>query len=53
MAIGGVLGDVIGIRNVFLAAGIVVVLAAGVSALMFRRVSGRPEPELVAAGEAA
>ena len=44
MAIGGILGDLIGIRLVFLAAGIVVVLAAGVSFLMFRGVSGRPAP---------
>ena len=44
MAIGGVLGDLVGIRVVFLAAGAVVVPAAGVSFVMFHGVSGRPEP---------
>ncbi len=44
MAVGGILGDLIGIRLVFLAAGILVALAAGVSFLMFRGVSGRPAP---------
>ena len=54
MAIGGVLGAIIDIRAVFLAAGIVVVLAAGLSALMFRGISGRPAPsELTAEPEAA
>jgi MFS transporter, DHA3 family, macrolide efflux protein len=42
MAIGGVLGDLIGIREVFLAAGVIVVAAAGLSWVMFRGVSGRP-----------
>jgi MFS family permease len=41
MAIGGVLGDLIGIREVFLAAGIIVALAASLSWLMFRGESGR------------
>ena len=36
MAIGGVLGDLIGVRSVFLAAGGFVLLAAAVSWLMFR-----------------
>jgi predicted MFS family arabinose efflux permease len=53
MAIGGVFGDLIGIRQVFLAAGVVVVIAAAVSFVMFRGVSGRPAPDLVAATEAA
>lgn len=44
MAIGGVLGDLIGIRAVYLAAAVVVVAAAGVSWVVFRGVSGRPEP---------
>lgn len=42
MAVGGVLGDLIGIREVFLAAGGFVLVAAGVSWVMFRGVSGRP-----------
>jgi MFS transporter, DHA3 family, macrolide efflux protein len=41
MAIGGVLGDVIGIRMVFLGAAGVVVVAAGVAFLMFRGEAGR------------
>ena len=54
MAIGGVLGAIIDIRAVFLVAGVVVVLAAGLSALMFRGISGRPAPsELTAEIEAA
>ena len=53
MAIAGVLGDLIDIRAVFLVAGLVVVLAAGVSAVMFRGESGRPSEELMAAGEGA
>jgi MFS transporter, DHA3 family, macrolide efflux protein len=56
MAIGGVLGDLIGIRSVFLAAGGFVLVAAAVSWVMFRGVSGRPEPATqagpIAAGEA-
>ncbi len=44
MAIGGVLGDLIGIRSVFLAAGGFVLVAAAVSWVMFRGVSGRPAP---------
>ena len=42
MAIGGVLGTVIGIRAVYLVAGGVVLGAAGLSVLMFRGESGRP-----------
>jgi MFS transporter, DHA3 family, macrolide efflux protein len=42
MAIGGVLGDLIGIRSVYLAAAVVVLAAAGVAFLVFRGVSGRP-----------
>ncbi len=42
MAIGGVLGDVIGIRSVFLAAAAIVLGAAVISLLLFRGVSGRP-----------
>jgi len=53
MAIGGVLGSLIDIRGVFLVAGIVVVVAAGLSALMFRGISGRPAPDLAAKPEAA
>jgi MFS family permease len=44
MAIGGVLGDLIGIRSVYLAAAAIVLLAAGISVLLFRGVSGRPAP---------
>jgi hypothetical protein len=36
MAIGGVLGDLIGIREVYLAASVVVLVAAGVAWLVFR-----------------
>jgi MFS family permease len=36
MAIGGILGDVIGIRGVFLAAGFVVTTASGLAFLLFR-----------------
>ena len=43
MAIGGVLGDLIGIRSVFLVASLFVLVAAAVSWVMFRGVSGRPE----------
>jgi predicted MFS family arabinose efflux permease len=42
MAIGGVLGDVIGIREVYLAASVVVLVAAGVAWLVFRGVPSRP-----------
>jgi MFS transporter, DHA3 family, macrolide efflux protein len=42
MAIGGVLGDLIGIRSVYLAAAVIVLVAAGISFLLFRGVSGRP-----------
>jgi MFS transporter, DHA3 family, macrolide efflux protein len=44
MAIGGVLGDVIGIRSVYLAAAGIVLLAAVISLLLFRGVSGQPAP---------
>ena len=54
MAIGGVLGDIIGIREVFLAAGSFVLVAAAVSWVMFRGVSGRPsESRLVGASDTA
>lgn len=42
MAIGGVLGDLIGIRSVYLAAAVIVLAAAGIAFLIFRSVSGRP-----------
>jgi MFS family permease len=43
MAIGGVLGDLIGIREVYLAASVVVLVAAGVAWLVFRGApSARP-----------
>jgi MFS family permease len=42
MAIGGVLGTVIGIRAVYLVAGGIVLAAAALSVLMFRGESGRP-----------
>ena len=41
MAIGGVLGDLIGIRMVYLGAAAIVVMASGVAFLMFR---GAPRP---------
>jgi MFS transporter, DHA3 family, macrolide efflux protein len=41
MAVGGVFGDLIGIRGVYFAAGIIVLVAAGISALLFRGTSGR------------
>jgi MFS family permease len=41
MAIGGVLGDVLGIRAVYLAAAVLTIAAAGLSWLMFR---GAPRP---------
>ena len=42
MAIGGVFGDLIGIRSVYLAAAVIVLVAAGISFVLFRGVSGRP-----------
>jgi MFS family permease len=42
MAIGGVLAALVGIRGVYLAAGAVVLVAAGISWILFRGVSGRP-----------
>jgi predicted MFS family arabinose efflux permease len=52
MAIGGVLAEVIGVREVFLAASGFVLLAAGVSWVMFRGLSGRPaETPMVRATE--
>lgn len=44
MAVGGVLGDLIGIRAVFAIAGLFALVAAAVSWVMFRGVSGRPAP---------
>jgi MFS family permease len=52
MAIGGVLGDLIGIRAVYLAAAVLVVVAAGVSVVIFRGVPVKPPPA-VAEPEAA
>lgn len=49
MAIGGVLGDLIGIRGVYLAAAGIVLLAAVISWVLFRGVSGRPVPASAAA----
>ncbi len=49
MAIGGVLGDVIGIRSVYLAAAGIVLVAAVISLLLFRGVSGRPASVTAAA----
>jgi MFS transporter, DHA3 family, macrolide efflux protein len=48
MAIAGIFGDLIGIRGVFLAAGVVVLGAAAISWVMFRGVSGRPAPSAAA-----
>jgi MFS family permease len=42
MAIGGVLGDLIGIRPVYLVAAGIVLAAAGLSVYLFRGESGRP-----------
>jgi len=42
MAIGGVLGDLIGVRSVYLAAAAIVLVAAGISFLLFRGVTRRP-----------
>ena len=48
MAIGGILADVLGVRAVYVAAGVMAVAAAGLSWLMFR--GARPQPaERVAA----
>ena len=44
MALGGVLGELIGIRAVYLAAAAIVLVAAGISFLLFRGVTGRPAP---------
>jgi predicted MFS family arabinose efflux permease len=53
MALGGVLGELIGIRAVYLAAAVVVLIAAGIAFLLFRGVSGRPvSPSMEAAVEA-
>ena len=52
MAIGGILGDLIGIRSVYLAASAIVLLAAVISWILFRGVTGRPAP-IAAATEAA
>jgi MFS family permease len=42
MAIGGVFGSLIGVREVFFAAGVVTLVAALISFVMFRGISGRP-----------
>ena len=42
MAIGGVLGDLVGVRVVFVAAGALVLLAAGISVILFRGGVRRP-----------
>jgi MFS family permease len=49
MAIAGAFAAVIGVRSVFVAAGVIVVISAVVTALMFRRApstSVQPEPQL-------
>ena len=48
MALGGVLGELIGIRAVYLAAAVIVLLAAGIAFVLFRVVSGRPAPVMSA-----
>ena len=48
MALGGVLGELIGIRAVYLAAAVIVLIAAGISFVLFRGVSGRPAPVMSA-----
>jgi MFS family permease len=53
MAIGGVLGDLIGIRSVYLAAAVLVVIAAGISFVLFRGVPARPGIASVPEAEAA
>jgi hypothetical protein len=53
MAVGGVLGDVLGIRAVYMAAAGIVLLAAGISVILFRgvaRVGGTVETVAVEAG---
>ena len=52
MAIGGILGDLIGIRSVYLAASAIVLLAAVIGWILFRGVTGRPAP-IAAATETA
>jgi MFS family permease len=52
MAVGGVLGDLIGIRAVYLAAAIIVVGAAGIAFLLFRGAGGRPVAATVRADAA-
>ena len=53
MAVGGILGDLIGIRAVYLAAAAIVLLAAGISVILFRGGVRRPAadaaPEMPAA----
>lgn len=53
MALGGVFGELIGIRAVYLAAAAIVLLAAGISFVLFRGVSGRPAAAPMEAVEAA
>jgi len=53
MAIGGVLGDLIGIRSVYLAAAVLVVIAAGISFVLFRGMPARPGVAPVPGAEAA
>jgi predicted MFS family arabinose efflux permease len=54
MALGGVFGELIGIRAVYLAAAVVVLVAAGIAFLLFRGVSGRPvSPSMEAVVDAA
>jgi MFS family permease len=53
MAIGGVLGDLIGIRSVYLAAAGLVIVAAGLSFVLFRGVAARPSIASVPEAEAA
>lgn len=53
MAIGGVLGDLIGIRSVYLAAAVLVVAAAGISFFLFRGLPAGPSVASLPEGEAA
>ena len=54
MALGGVFGELIGIRGVFLASGVIVLMAAGVALLMFRGTADEPAAApRIRAGEAA
>jgi predicted MFS family arabinose efflux permease len=53
MAIGGVLGDLIGIRAVYLAAAVLVMAAAAISFLLFRGLPARPGVAPVPEAEAA